>query len=147
MLQPSVASPSTVVKPNIIDERTVSPQINSRNFLPLNDAAKNYLPLRRPVLHCGAFVARWPKLQVIYKLEASNGLGKSSLIGTISILPFRFARITGTSPQNSQMSWRQAPHGGVSVSVSVTTEMASNPRSPSLMALKMATRSAHTVRP
>jgi len=41
-----------VVKPNIIDERTVSPQINSRNFLPLNDAAKNYLPLRR--LFCTA---------------------------------------------------------------------------------------------
>jgi len=53
MLQASVASPSTAVKLNIIDERTDPPQINSRNFLPLNDAANNYLPLRRPVLHCG----------------------------------------------------------------------------------------------
>src|SRR5712692_8365710 len=65
----------------------------------------------------------------------------------ISILPFRFAIITGTSPQNSQINWRQAPQGGVSVSVSVITEMALKPRSPSLMALKMATRSAQTVRP
>src|SRR5258708_14571805 len=55
--------------------------------------------------------------------------------------------ITGTSPQNSQINWRQAPQGGVNVSVSVTTEMASNPRSPSLIALKIAMRSAHTVRP
>src|SRR5215472_18089519 len=65
----------------------------------------------------------------------------------ISVLPLRLARITGTSPQNSQISWRQAPQGGVSVSVSVTTEMASNPRSPSLIALKIATRSAQTVNP
>src|SRR6266581_3682038 len=55
--------------------------------------------------------------------------------------------ITGTSPQNSQINWRHAPQGGVNVSVSVTTQMASNPRSPSLMALKIATRSAQTVRP
>src|SRR5260370_38435138 len=55
--------------------------------------------------------------------------------------------ITGTSPQNSQINWRHAPQGGVNVSVSVTTEMASNPRSPSLIALKIAMRSAHTVRP
>jgi len=33
----------------------------------------------------------------------------------------------GTSPQNSQINWRQAPQGGVRVSVSVTTEMASKP--------------------
>src|SRR6266481_563693 len=65
----------------------------------------------------------------------------------ISVLPLRFARITGTSPQNSQINWRQAPHGGVRTSVSVTTEMASKPRSPSLMALKMAMRSAQMVRP
>src|SRR4029077_1104067 len=65
----------------------------------------------------------------------------------ISVLPLRLAMITGTSPQNSQINWRQAPHGGVSASVSVTTEIASNPRSPSLIALKMAMRSAQTVRP
>src|SRR5229473_2969661 len=64
-----------------------------------------------------------------------------------SVLPFKFARITGTSPQNSQINWRQAPQGGVSVSVSVTTAMASKPRSPSLIALNMAMRSAQTVRP
>src|SRR6267378_2657010 len=29
----------------------------------------------------------------------------------ISVLPLRFARITGTSPQNSQINWRQAPNG------------------------------------
>ena len=51
------------------------------------------------------------------------------------------------SPQNSQMIWRQGPHGGVSFSVSHTTAMASNSRSPSEMALKMATRSAQSVRP
>src|SRR5229473_2276898 len=82
-----------------------------------------------------------------YKFEESNGFGNSSRIWKISVLPLRFARITGTSPQNSQISWRQAPQGGVNVSVSVTTEMASKPRSPSLMALKMAMRSAQTVRP
>src|SRR5712664_3525278 len=86
-------------------------------------------------------------LSSFYKFEESNGLGYSSRIWNISILPLRFARITGTSPQNSQINWRQAPQGGVDVSVSVTTEMASKPLSPSLMALKMAMRSAQTVRP
>src|SRR5882724_12953687 len=82
-----------------------------------------------------------------YRLEESNGFGNSSRIGMTSVLPFRFARITGTSPQNSQINWRQAPQGGVRVSVSVTTAMASKPRSPSLIPLKMAMRSAQTVRP
>src|SRR5882762_7674479 len=82
-----------------------------------------------------------------YRLEESNGFGNSSRIGITSVLPFRFARITGTSPQNSQINWRHAPQGGVSVSVSVTTAMVSKPRSPSLIALKMAMRSAQTVRP
>src|SRR5260370_41158235 len=82
-----------------------------------------------------------------YKFEESNGFGNSSLIWKISVLLLRFARITGTSAQNSQISWRQAPQGGVNVSVSVTPEMASKHRSPSLMALKMAMRSAHTVSP
>ncbi len=40
----------------------------------------------------------------------------------ISTRPFRFAMITGMSPQNSQISWRQAPQGGVRASVSVTTD-------------------------
>src|SRR5882672_11519810 len=84
---------------------------------------------------------------IFYKFEESNGFGNSSRIWKISVLPLRFARITGTSPQNSQISWRQAPQGGVNVSVSVTTEIASKPRSPSLIALKMAIRSAQTVRP
>src|SRR5467141_267561 len=84
---------------------------------------------------------------IFYRFEESNGLGNSSRIWKISVLPLRLARITGTSPQNSQISWRQAPQGGVNVSVSVTTEMASKPRSPSLMALKMAMRSSQTVRP
>src|SRR6267378_1608839 len=65
----------------------------------------------------------------------------------ISVFPFRLERITGTSPQNSQINCRHAPHGDVSESVSVTTAMASNPRSPSLIALKIATRSAQTVSP
>src|SRR5258708_11785070 len=65
----------------------------------------------------------------------------------ISTLLLRLASTTGMSPQNSQMIWRQAPHGGVSVSVSVTTAMESKLSSPSLMALKMATRSAQRVRP
>src|SRR5207247_2999009 len=82
-----------------------------------------------------------------YRLEESKGLGKRSFIQMVSVLPLRFASITGTSPQNSQINWRQAPQGGVRVSVSVTTEMALKPRSPSLMALRMATRSAQTVRP
>src|SRR5713101_1755148 len=64
-----------------------------------------------------------------------------------SIFPFKFVRITGTSPQNSQMIWRHAPQGGVSVSVSAATAMESNPRSPSETALKIATRSAQQVSP
>src|ERR1700732_5506085 len=55
--------------------------------------------------------------------------------------------LTGMSPQNSHINWRHAPQGGVSISVSVTTAMALNPRSPSLTALKIATRSAHMVSP
>src|SRR6267142_955846 len=82
-----------------------------------------------------------------YRLEESNGFGNNSFMRNTSVLPFRFARITGTSPQNSQISWRHAPQGGVSVSVSVTTAMASKPRSPSLIALKIAMRSAQTVSP
>src|SRR2546429_3954213 len=82
-----------------------------------------------------------------HRLEESKGFGKRSFMRITSVLPLRFVMITGTSPQNSQINWRQAPQGGVNVSVSVTTEMASKPRSPSLMALKMAMRSAHTVRP
>src|SRR3981081_2281757 len=84
---------------------------------------------------------------IFYKFEESNGFGNSSCIWNISVLPLRFARITGTSPQNSQINWRQAPQGGVSASVSVTTEMASKPRSPAFMALKVSMRSAQTVRP
>jgi len=37
----------------------------------------------------------------------------------ISTRPFRFAMITGMSPQNSQINWRQAPAGrreGIGVS-------------------------------
>jgi hypothetical protein len=55
--------------------------------------------------------------------------------------------LTGMSPQNSQINCRHAPQGGVSTSVSVTTAMALKPRSPSLTALKIATRSAHIVSP
>ena len=55
--------------------------------------------------------------------------------------------MTGTSPQNSQMIWRHGPQGGVSFLVSHTTAMASKSRSPSEMALKIATRSAQMVRP
>ena len=50
---------------------------------------------------------------------------------------FRFARITSASPQNSHRIWRHDPHGGVSASVSATTATASNPRSPSEIALKI----------
>src|SRR6267378_427775 len=84
---------------------------------------------------------------VSYRLEESKGFGKSSLIRRTWKSPLRFASTTGMSWQNSQMIWRQAPQGGVSVSVSVTTAMESNLSSPSLMALKMATRSAQRVRP
>src|SRR5713226_9864145 len=87
------------------------------------------------------------RLSFFYRWEESKGLGNKSFIWIVSVLPLRFARITGTSPQNSQINWRHAPQGGVRASVSVTTEIASKPRSPSLMALKMATRSAQTVRP
>src|SRR5205814_5584971 len=113
-----------LVKLNIIDERGASPQINLREFPGTN-------------ARCSA----------VYKLEASKGFGNSSFIEEISVLPFKLARITGISPQNSQISWRHAPQGGVRASVSVATAMASKPRSPSLMALRIATRSAHTVRP
>ena len=51
------------------------------------------------------------------------------------------------SPQNSQMIWRQAPHGGVGDSVSATTTIRVKARCPSDSALKIATRSAQIVRP
>src|ERR1700719_91307 len=82
-----------------------------------------------------------------YRNDESKARGKRLAIVSCSTLPLRFAMITGTSPQNSQMICRQAPHGGVSVSVSATTAMASKPRSPSEMALKMAVRSAQHVKP
>ena len=51
------------------------------------------------------------------------------------------------SPPNSHSTWRHAPHGVVGWSVSATTAMRVNERCPSESALKMATRSAHIVRP
>src|SRR5271156_3348669 len=82
-----------------------------------------------------------------YKNEASKARGRSLPDVSCSTFPFRFASTTGTSPQNSQMIWRQEPQGGVRRSTSVTTAIASKPRSPSETALKMATRSAQQVRP
>src|ERR1043165_7757490 len=51
------------------------------------------------------------------------------------------------SPPNSHRICRQAPHGGVGAFVSATTAMRENRRSPSEIALTMATRSAQIVRP
>ena len=51
------------------------------------------------------------------------------------------------SPQNSQMIWRQAPHGGVGDGCRPTTAMRVKARLPSDSALKIATRSAQIVRP
>src|SRR5579864_6379895 len=82
-----------------------------------------------------------------HKNEPSKGFGKRADMRWRSTWPFKFARITSASPQNSHRIWRHDPHGGVSASVSVTTATASNPRSPSEIALKMATRSAHSVNP
>jgi hypothetical protein len=39
-----------------------------------------------------------------YKLEESKGLGKRSRMWITSVLPFRLDKMTGISPQNSQMS-------------------------------------------
>src|SRR5277367_2645664 len=86
-------------------------------------------------------------LFAFYRNEASKARGRSLPDVSCSTFPFRLASRTGTSPQNSQMIWRQAPQGGVRRSTSVTTAMASKPRSPSETALKMATRSAQQVRP
>src|SRR5256886_5157357 len=84
---------------------------------------------------------------LLKRFPPSKGFGNSIFIATTSVFPFKLERITGTSPQNSQISCRHAPQGGVNESVSVTTAIASNPRSPSLIALKIATRSAQTVSP
>src|SRR5258708_7501492 len=84
---------------------------------------------------------------VFYKNDWSKGIGKSADMRWHSILPFRFARTTSASPQNSHRIWRHDPHGGVGVSVSATTATASNPRSPSEIALKIATLSAQSVTP
>ncbi len=51
------------------------------------------------------------------------------------------------SPQNSQRICRQAPHGGVKFSVSAATTALRKRRAPSEIALKIATLSAHSVRP
>ena len=75
------------------------------------------------------------------------GLGKRSFRRKVSVLPCRFASTSSTLPQNSHRIWRQAPQGGVSVSVSATTATRRNWRAPSETALKTATRSAQSVRP
>jgi len=102
---------------------------------------------RRPPAHLVSQLVDFHVITEKSEVEESKGLGKRSRIAIVSVLPLRLPRMTGTSPQNSQMSWRQAPQGAVSASVSATTAMASKPRSPSLIALRMATRSAQTVRP
>src|SRR5712692_8067822 len=94
-----------------------------------------------------AVICVHPWFQSLQRKEESKGRGKSADMRCTSTLPARFDRITGTSPQNSQMICRHEPQGGVSTSVCVTTAMASKQRSPSEMALKIATRSAQTVRP
>src|ERR1700746_1923046 len=103
------------------------------------------------LLTLSAFVCVCPRLSVVpgttYKKEESNGRASNFPAVSSSTFPLRLARTTGTSPQNSQMIWRQAPQGGVKRSTSVTTAIASNPRSPSDTALKIATRSAQQVRP
>src|ERR1700731_1203700 len=40
----------------------------------------------------------------VHKFESSKGLGNNSLIWITSILPFGFAKLTGMSPQNSQIN-------------------------------------------
>src|SRR5665213_1787782 len=82
-----------------------------------------------------------------HKNVPSKGFGKSAAMRYRSVLPLKFSSSTSASPQNSHRICRQAPQGGVSVSVSATTATASNPRSPSEMALKTAPRSAHNVKP
>jgi hypothetical protein len=62
------------------------------------------------------------------------------------VRPRTFARITSAWGANSQRTWRQAPHGGVSVFASVTMMTVVNSRAPSESALKIAVRSAHCVR-
>src|SRR5690606_1718707 len=66
-----------------------------------------------------------------FRKVESNGRGSRSRINSVSVLPERFAIVTGISPQNSQMIWRHVPQGGVSSSVSATTAMALNLVSPS----------------
>src|SRR4029450_11049997 len=46
-----------------------------------------------------------------YKRDLSNGSGRRSFIRSVSFTSVRFAMMTSMSPQNSQMIWRQAPHG------------------------------------
>src|SRR5690606_19859396 len=82
-----------------------------------------------------------------FKKVESNGRGSRSRMNNVSVLPERFAIVTGMSPQNSQMIWRHVPHGGVSSSVSATIAMALKRVSPSESAFQMATRSAQTVSP
>src|SRR5581483_4528298 len=82
-----------------------------------------------------------------YRYETSKGFGKRSFNWYVSVLPCRFTSVNSTSPQNSQRICRQAPHGGVRTSVSAATTTRRNLRTPSEIALKMATRSAQRVSP
>src|ERR1700721_2327442 len=88
---------------------------------------ERYTKVKYWLSHCSAPELRECVSKPVHKFESSNGLGNNSRIWITSILPFRFAMLTGMSPQNSHISWRHAPQGGVSTSVSVTTAVALNP--------------------
>src|SRR5581483_8147983 len=82
-----------------------------------------------------------------YRNDASNALGKSDASRTDSTSPPRFASTISISPQNSHSICLQAPHGGVSFTVSAATAIRRNLRAPSDNALNTATRSAQSVSP
>lgn len=76
----------------------------------------------------------------------STGMGKSFFNGITLIPPFASLRMISISGENSESTWRHAPHGGRKLSFE-TMAMALNFRWPAHTALKIAFRSAQIVSP
>src|SRR5437870_13907288 len=87
----------------------------------------------------------WPLTSL--RNRASKARGSRSFTCSVSVSPRKFANRMSAFLQNSQMIWRQVPHGGVSDSVSATIASLVKFRSPSESAFQIATRSAQTVSP
>src|SRR5207249_2508253 len=111
-----------------------------------NHGSKSDASVPQPEIH-NPKSATWEQGYSPIRKRPSKGKGNSSFNLNRVRAERRFARTTSMSPQYSHRIWRQAPHGGVSSSVSARTTIRLNSDSPSDSAFQAATRSAQTVKP